>query len=111
MNEVPEVDATHAARLADADDVLLLDVREDDEWARGRAPQARHLVLADLDPASVPRDRPVIVVCRSGRRSAQATQALLAGGLEARNLTGGMQAWAAAGLPVVAEDGGPGEII
>ena len=108
---VPEVDATESARLADAGEVLLLDVREDDEWASGHAPQASHAVLGRLDPAAVPRDRPVIAVCRSGKRSAQATQALLAAGLDVRNLTGGMHAWAAAGLPVIGANGDPGEII
>ena len=114
MNEpaqVPGVDATEAARLAEAGHVLLLDVREDDEWASGHAPQASQTVLGQLDPTAVPRDRPVIAVCRSGTRSTQATHALLAAGVEVRNLTGGMQAWAAAGLPVVRADGGPGEII
>jgi len=114
MNEpaqVPEVDATEAARLVDAGNALLLDVREDDEWASGRAPRASHTVLGRLDPATVPRDRPVIAVCRSGARSAQATHALLAAGVEARNLTGGMRAWAAAGLPVVGAHGGTGKII
>lgn len=111
MNQLPEIDATEAARLVGTAEVLLLDVREDDEWASGHAPAASHAILARLDPAAVPRDRPVIVVCRSGKRSAQATPALLGTGHQARNLTGGMQSWAAAGLPVVGADGGPGEII
>ena len=106
----PEVDAVEAARLADAGEVLLLDVREPDEWAGGHAPQATHAVLGALDPAAVPRDRPVITVCRSGGRSGQAAAALAAAGHDVRNLTGGMQAWSGAGLPVVAADGSAGQI-
>lgn len=108
---IPEIDATEAARLVVAGEVLLLDVREDDEWASGRAPQATHMVLGQLDPAAVPRDRPVVAVCRSGKRSGQAAQVLSAAGVDVRNLDGGMAAWAAAGLPVVRENGMPGEII
>lgn len=114
MNEplqVPEVDAATAAAQADDGAVLLLDVREDDEWQAGHAPQATHAVLGSLDPAAVPRDRPVVAVCRSGKRSSAAAQALAAAGHDVRNLTGGMQAWAAAGLPVVGPHGGPGDVV
>ena len=113
MNEpaqVPEIDATEAARLAETGEVLLLDVREDDEWAHGHAPQATHTVLGVLDPAAIGRDRPVVAVCRSGKRSSAAAQALASAGHDVRNLTGGMQAWAGAGLPVVAADGSAGTI-
>lgn len=113
MNEpvqIPEIDATEAARLTDAGEVLLLDVREDDEWGSGHAPQATHTTLGTLDPATVPRDRPVIAVCRSGNRSSKAAQALAASGHDVRNLTGGMQAWAGAGLPVVGPEGAPGQV-
>lgn len=113
MNEplpIPEVDAAEAARLADAGDVLLLDVREDDEWDSGRAPQASHIPLGALDPAAVPRDRPVVTVCRSGGRAGKAAQALAQAGHDVRNLTGGMQAWESAGLPVHAGDGTPGTV-
>lgn len=107
---IPDVDATEAARLAEAGEVLLLDVREDDEWTSGRAPQATHTALGQLDPSAVPRDRPIVAVCRSGKRSGQAARLLSAAGVDVRNLDGGMTAWAAAGLPVVREDGTPGEI-
>ena len=114
MNEpvqVPEIDATQGAQLADRGEVLLLDVREDDEWASGHAPPATHITLGTLDPAAVPRDRPIVAVCRSGKRSARAAQALAAAGHDVRNLAGGMNAWAAAGLPVVRADGTAGQVI
>ena len=88
-------------------DDLLLDVREPDEWAAGRAPSAVHLPMSQLPArlAEVPVDRPVAVVCRSGGRSAQVTAYLLANGRQARNVDGGMTAWAQRGLPLEA---GPG---
>ena len=107
---VPDIDPVQAARLADAGQVLLLDVREHGEWDSGHAPQATHTPLGDLDPAAVPQDRPVVAVCRSGNRSGQAAQALSAAGVDVRNLAGGMSAWASAGLPVVRTDGAPGAI-
>ena len=108
--DVPEISPTEAHRRALAGEVLLLDVREDDEWAAGRAEEAVHAALSRLDPSTVPTGLPVVAVCRVGGRSAMATQALLARGVQAANMTGGMKAWAAAGLPVVS-DRGPGEVV
>lgn len=108
---VPEIDPVTALADIDAGRVLLLDVREHDEWAAGRAPQASHTVLSTLDVQAVPRDRPIVAVCRSGARSGNAAQALAAAGHDVCNLAGGMQAWAAAGLPVVSADGSAGQII
>jgi rhodanese-related sulfurtransferase len=109
--DVPEVDPVEARRLVD-DGALLLDVREPEEWEVGRAPDAVHVPLASL-PANRPETgRRVVAVCRTGARSAQATAALLAWGYDAVNLAGGMKAWAGAGLPVVAADGGaPGHVL
>ena len=108
--QVPEVDATEAAHLVEAG-ALLLDVREPDEWEAGHAPEAAHVPLATLPAQRPERGRSIIAVCRTGARSARATQALIAWGYEAVNLAGGMQAWAASGLPVVTTDGAAGAVI
>lgn len=105
---VPTV-TVHDAHAA-ADDVLLLDVREPEEWAAGRAPGAHHVPLGRLDPSALPAGRRVLCICRSGGRSARATEVLRAAGFEAYNVAGGMQAWVAAGLHVVC-DTGPGRVI
>jgi rhodanese-related sulfurtransferase len=87
--------------------VFLLDVREDDEWTAGHAPDAVHVRLGELGARvdELPRDREVYVICRSGARSAYATQALTAGGLNAINVADGMTGWAVAGRPMISEDG------
>lgn len=104
-----------AVHPRDTADELLLDVREDDEWDAGHAPQAVHVPLHELparldDVRAQAGDGPVSVVCRVGSRSAQATAYLRHAGLDARNVEGGMLAWQAAGLPVVAGDG-PGTVV
>jgi len=89
------------------DGAWLLDVREDDEWAAGHAPGARHVPLGELSAraAEVPQDQAVYVICRSGVRSGRAAQALAAAGWEAINVAGGMQDWAAAGRPMTTDSG------
>lgn len=91
--------------------VVLLDVREIDEWAAGHAPGATHLPLSRLTPDAVPSGATVLCVCRSGGRSGKATEALRRIGIDAVNVAGGMNAWAASGLPVVRSDGRPGTVI
>lgn len=102
---------TDAQARAQAGEVLLLDVREPHEWDAGHAADAVHLPLSAFDLGAVPTDRPVYAICRSGGRSAQATEALLGAGLDVTNVGGGMLAWAEAGLPVVASGGGAGQIV
>ena len=99
---VPEVMSTDLQAGA-----FLLDVREDDEWTAGHAPEAVHVRLGDLGGrvTELPRDREVYVICRSGNRSAYAAQALAAGGLNTVNVADGMTGWAVAGRPMVSEDG------
>jgi len=93
---------------------FLLDVREPDEWAAGHAPGARHLPMRQIPArmAEVPMDGDVLVVCRSGVRSAKVVDFLLANGWDnVINLDGGMRAWVAAGHPLVGENGTPPEVI
>ncbi len=89
------------------DGVWLLDVREDDEWAAGHAPDARHIPLGELSAraAEVPQDQAVYVICRSGVRSARAAQVLAAAGWQTINVAGGMQDWAAAGRLMTTDSG------
>ena len=87
-------------------DAVLLDVREDDEWAAGRAPGAVHVPMtrdgADrLD--DVPDGDPVYVICRSGGRSARVTAYLNPQGWDTVNVAGGMGAGRPAGRPMVAD--------
>jgi rhodanese-related sulfurtransferase len=107
---VPSIDPVVAAALVDSGDALLLDVREDDEWAAGHSPNATHLPLGQLDPAAIPSGTPVIAICRSGARSSRAAATLAAAGISVSNLDGGMKAWAAAGLPIVTDTGAPGTL-
>ena len=90
---------------------ILLDVREPDEWTAGHAPGAHHMPLGTVDPGAIPADTPVLCVCRSGGRSAKATEVLRAAGIDATNVAGGMNAWAEAGLPVETDAGTPGTVI
>jgi rhodanese-related sulfurtransferase len=87
--------------------VCLLDVREDDEWTAGHAPDAVHIRLGDLGvrAGELPRDREVYVICRSGARSAYAAQTLAGGGFSMVNVADGMTGWAVAGRPMISEDG------
>jgi len=91
-----------------SDDAYLLDVREDDEWAAGHAPDAVHMPMYEIPVRrdEVPQDRDVVVVCRVGARSAQVVAYLRANGWDrVTNLAGGMWAWESAGRPIVGEDG------
>jgi rhodanese-related sulfurtransferase len=99
---VPEVLSTDVPAGA-----FLLDVREDDEWAAGHAPDAVHVRLGELGArvTELPQDRDVYVICRSGTRSAYASQALVGGGLKAINVADGMTGWAVAGRPMISEGG------
>jgi rhodanese-related sulfurtransferase len=95
-------------------DAYLLDVREPDEWVAGHAPGAHHLPMMDIPVriAEVPTDGDVVVVCRSGARSAQVVAYLTGHGWDnVRNLDGGMQSWTAAGRAVVSENGQPARVL
>jgi rhodanese-related sulfurtransferase len=94
-------------RLLDAGDAELVDVREPYEHEAGRIEGDRHVQIPELTAAAqeMDRERPVVFYCRTGSRSGMATQAFRASGYQAFNLSGGLVAWVAAGLPIVPEDG------
>jgi len=99
MSEVPEIQAADVSPQA-----FLLDVREPNEWAAGHAVGAVHIPMGEVPArlAELP-DREITVICKSGGRSAQVTEFLLARGHQAVNLAGGTTAWQAVGRPMAAE--------
>ena len=82
-------------------DVVLIDVREDDEWVQGHVPHARHVVLGTLpDQLARLEGSPTYVICKVGGRSLRACEFAAAHGRQVVNVTGGMLAWRAAGYDV-----------
>jgi molybdopterin-guanine dinucleotide biosynthesis protein A/rhodanese-related sulfurtransferase len=99
--QVPEIDVDELARRH-AEGAYVLDVRRPDEYEEAHVPGA---VLVPLDQlpdrqGELPKDRPLLVICRSGARSATAVEALSAAGYDATNVAGGTLAWIEAGNPV-----------
>ncbi|MBS1837109.1 MAG: rhodanese-like domain-containing protein [Actinobacteria bacterium] len=85
---------------------FVLDVRNPDEHMEARVPGVVLIPLPELDARwiELPADETVLVICRSGARSARAVEVLQGHGLSAINVTGGTLAWIASGRPV---DDGP----
>jgi rhodanese-related sulfurtransferase len=93
--------------LVESGEAQLVDVREPYEWEAGRIAGAVHIELERLagQAESIDKDTPVVFQCRLGARSALATQAFRAAGYDAYNMTGGIKAWADAGLPLEPDGG------
>jgi rhodanese-related sulfurtransferase len=108
MIEVPTIEV---AQVPDPipEGVTVLDVREPLEWHHGRIDGALHIPLTQLPDraAELPVDQQLLVVCKVGARSSQATAFLREKGFEAINLAGGMVDWVAAGRPMVGDGEGP----
>ncbi len=102
-----------AARLLVESGAFLLDVREDDEWSAGHAPEAVHVAMGTVSDrqAELPTDRTVVCICRVGGRSGSVAAALAGAGYDVRNVDGGMLAWEAAGYPVASGSGATGRVI
>ena len=102
MKEAGTLAVTHLINTRDA---LLLDVRETREYEGGRIPKAMHIPLSQIAGRSAElkkhTGRPVVAYCARGNRSRSAGTALLKAGFsEVYNLSGGLQAWKDAGLPL-----------
>jgi rhodanese-related sulfurtransferase len=102
----PSVSPSQATQLMNREEALVLDVREPGEYGAGHILGAKNVPLSRIDSggaeiAGKKKDRPVILYCESGNRSAKAAAALKAQGYtRVVNLAGGIGAWQQAGLPV-----------
>ncbi len=106
MSDFPDVPVSDLA-----DDAVVLDIREQDEWDRGHAPGAVHIPMSEL-PARVDElapfldaPDPLVITCRSGGRVQRVMPWLEQQGYDVANLSGGMRAWHAAGKPMAAAEG------
>ena len=81
---------------------FLLDVREVSEWDEFHVPETTHIPLGELAERvdELPRDEPIVVICRSGNRSKQGRDILLeAGFADVTSMDGGLKEWLALGYP------------
>ncbi len=95
------------AELLEQGEIQLIDVRQPEEREAGRIAGDRFIELSKLaaEVDTVDRDRPVVFYCRSGSRSAMASEAFRGAGFDAHNMLGGLLEWDAAGLPLDPPDG------
>lgn len=119
---LPGIDVLALAELlptASGSDVVLLDVREQDEWDAGHVASAIHLPLRLLNPHTAPLDtegtghtaQALFVISRRDSRATAAADLLANVGVSAVRVAGGVLAWVTAGLTVVDSHGQPGRII
>jgi hydroxyacylglutathione hydrolase len=107
LDTMPTIDADALAAFTARADVQLVDVRGEAEWEAGHMPGALHLFLGDLpeESAQLRHDRPIVVACQGGTRSAIAASLLRARGFRnVTNFAGGFSEWAARGLAVETDD-------
>ncbi|MEM9086505.1 MAG: rhodanese-like domain-containing protein [Pseudomonadota bacterium] len=100
---VRDVSPAEVVALVESGDVRLIDVRTDEEVAQGILPGAEHIAMSEFDPATVAAsdERPILLYCRSGRRSRLVGEALAKHtGKTVDHLEGGILAWGEAGYSI-----------
>ncbi len=104
MADTPEI-SVHEAQKRVKNGSLLLDVREQNEYDEEHIPGAQLLPLSELATRfdELPKDQEIVAQCRSGKRSAQATDFLRSQGYDVTNMEGGILRWKAEDLPTEKE--------
>jgi rhodanese-related sulfurtransferase len=105
FDNIRMVNVATARAWIEADQVVLIDVREDGEWVSGHIAGATLLPLSRFNPLAIPKvpaGKKLLIHCRSGQRCGTAAQLLAASGYagEINRLEGGIMAWVMAGWPV-----------
>lgn len=104
LSGIKQIGPQEAVRMFNHEDALVLDVREQSEYADGHITKAKHIPLGQLKTRMTElekfKGRPIVAVCRTGSRSSHACGMLRKAGFEnVSNLAGGIMAWEQAGLP------------
>jgi len=109
--KMEDLTPAQVARKLAAHEIMLIDVREPDEFAVERIHGALLYPLSTFDPAALPADLPIVFQCGSGMRSAKAMAVAGKAGIQvAGHLVGGINAWKQAGLPVASTDPATGKL-
>ena len=101
-----EIGTLLAVQLINYKDALVLDVREESEYDAGHIPNSKHIpadkIKDRIEEIEKFKDRPIVVIYRSGVRSGAASATLRANGFShIHNLSGGIDTWKHADLPIV----------
>lgn len=101
-SSLPTIEHDDMVKACDGNDCHIVDVREAGEFAAGHVPRAKNHPLSSFNPAALPKDKPVILICQAGGRSAKALQqAMDAGHTNIAHYAGGTGGWKARGGRVV----------
>jgi rhodanese-related sulfurtransferase len=105
LQSIPQVTAAGLqSRLQAGEQIVVIDVREPDEFAKGKIPNAYPIPRGVLEmqvDGRLPRESTVVLYCGAGARSALACKSLAEMGYDkVENLEGGWHAWVGSGLPV-----------
>jgi len=97
-----EVNTDQAYQMYQQSGTFVVDVRTQEEWDEYHVPNTTLIPLDQLPNrlSEVPKDKEILVVCRSGNRSQQGRDILLAAGYNATSMTGGLKDWYAKGYPI-----------
>lgn len=103
QNKLPEeISIEEAKKLWDKKEYILIDVREDSEFAEVSIPEVKLINLGKLEKniPQLEKDKNYLTICRSGKRSLKAAKMMRKKGLNATSIKGGMLEWEAKGYPV-----------
>jgi len=98
-----EIDTSQAFALYEQKSAFFVDVREQDEWDSFHVPATTHIPLGELADRlnEVPKDRKIVVICRSGNRSQEGRDILIqAGYTDVISMAGGLNNWKSLGYPI-----------
>lgn len=95
MSEINEVTPQEVEKMIDDENIIIIDVREDEEVAQGIIEKAKHIPLGEIPEAvaELDKDKSYILVCRSGARSMNASKYMDEQGFKVSNMKGGMLDW------------------
>lgn len=103
---VKEIDTRVAVQLINYENAVIVDVRDDSEYANGHLPNSKHIPAEKMEERwnelEKYKDKPIVMIYRGGVRSSSASTLLKKNGfLQIFNLMGGIDAWKRANLPIV----------